>query len=112
NDEAHEHCEALVAQSSATFTTSANLADRLRPWHPDALYVPNGLEPSFIASVEGPLPRRGPRRVIGYLGVISDRTDPALLAAVADRFLDCEVSLVGWVDGWTEEVKALLARPN
>jgi Glycosyl transferases group 1 len=107
-----EHCEALVQKSDATFTTSADLADRLRPWHRGALHVPNGLEPSFIADLEPPRPSRRPRRVIGCLGVISDRTDPALLTAVADRFRECDISLVGWVDGWTDEIKALLARPN
>jgi glycosyltransferase involved in cell wall biosynthesis len=107
-----EHCEVLVQKSAATFTTSADLAERLRPWHRDVLYVPNGLEPSFIADVDRPQPRSRPRRMIGYLGVISDRTDPALLAAVADRFPECDISLVGWVDGWTDEIEALFARPN
>jgi hypothetical protein len=108
----HEHCELLVQRSAATFTTSAELAERLRSWQPDALYVPNGLEPSFIADPNAPTPRPSSQPVIGYLGVISDRTDPALLAAVADRFTQCELRIVGWIDGWTEEVKALLGRPN
>jgi hypothetical protein len=107
-----EHCEALVQKSAATFTTSADLAERLRPWQPDALYVPNGLEPSFIADPDSPESSRASRPVIGYLGVISDRTDPALLSAVADRFPHCDLSLVGWIDGLTDEVRALMARPN
>ena len=53
-DTDREHCEVLVQESSATFTTSADLADRLRPWHAGAMYVPNGLEPSFIADVNQP----------------------------------------------------------
>ena len=57
-DAGREHCEALVQKSAATFTTSADLADRLRPWQPRAVYVPNGLEPSFIAKVEQAEPRR------------------------------------------------------
>jgi hypothetical protein len=112
SDAEREHCESLVQKSDATFTTSADLAERLRPWHRGALYVPNGLEPSFIADPARPQAVNTARRVIGYLGVISDRTDPALLAAVADRFPHCDVSLVGWIDGWTDEVKALLDRPN
>jgi glycosyltransferase involved in cell wall biosynthesis len=108
-----EHCEALVQQSAATFTTSSDLAARLRPWHRGALYVPNGLEPSFIADIDRPEPAVATtRRVIGYLGVISERTDPALLSAVADRFPECDVRLVGWIDGWSDEIRALLAKPN
>jgi glycosyltransferase involved in cell wall biosynthesis len=101
-----------VQQSAATFTTSADLADRLRPWHRGALYVPNGLEPSFIANSESAQPIAVGRRVIGYLGVISERTDPALLSAVADRFPECDLRLVGWVDDWSDEIRALLAKPN
>jgi glycosyltransferase involved in cell wall biosynthesis len=108
-----EHCEALVQQSAATFTTSSDLAARLRPWHRGALYVPNGLEPSFIADIDRPEPPVATtRRVIGYLGVISERTDPALLSAVADRFPECDVRLIGWIDGWSDEIRALLAKPN
>lgn len=108
-----EHCEALVRKSAATFTTAADLADRLRPWRSDALYVPNGLEPSFIADIDPVIAPVAPtRRVIGYLGVISERTDPVLLAAVADRFPECDLRLVGWIDGWSDEIRALIARPN
>ncbi len=111
-DSDREHCEALVQESTATFTTSADLADRLSPWHAGATYVPNGLEPSFIADVNKPTALSTDRRVIGYLGVVSERTDPALLAAVADRFPHCDLRLVGWIDGWSDEIRALLAKPN
>jgi len=111
-DADREHCEVLVQESTATFTTSADLADRLRPWHAGATYVPNGLEPSFIADVNQPTASSTDRRVIGYLGVVSERTDPALLAAVAERFPHCDLRLVGWIDGWSDEIRALLAKPN
>jgi glycosyltransferase involved in cell wall biosynthesis len=107
-----EHCEALVKDSVATFTTSADLADRLRPWQREALYVPNGLEPSFIANVDDAGGITAARPVIGYLGVISERTDPALLSAVADRFPECDIRLVGWIDRSSDDIKTLLAKSN
>jgi glycosyltransferase involved in cell wall biosynthesis len=108
-----QHCEALVSRSSAVFTTSADLATRLQPWNRLAKYVPNGLEPSFVADPDALDVRpASARRSIGYVGVISERTDPTLLTAVADRFLECDLNLVGWVDGWTDEIRALLGRPN
>ena len=106
-------CEDLVAASDATFTTSAELAERLRPWQPEASYVPNGLDPAFLADPADPVAEpTGRRPVLGYLGVLSERTDLSLIAVVADRFQDCDVELVGWVDGNPPELAPLLARRN
>jgi glycosyltransferase involved in cell wall biosynthesis len=112
--EEERYCEALIARSDMAFATAEDLAARLRRWQPLAAYVPNGLDPSFLADRNAPpsnRARRGPK-VIGYVGVISERTDPALLTAVVDRFPDCVLELVGWVNGWTDEVHALMRRPN
>lgn len=106
-------CEDLVAASQATFTTSADLAARLQPWQRWTTYVPNGLDPFFIADPDAAPPERPRERpVIGYLGVLSARTDLTLIAAVADAFPGCDLEIVGWVDGQPPELPGLLARQN
>jgi len=105
--------EALVRRSDAVFATSADLERRLIAWNPGIRYVPNGLEPDFIANEQIVPPRPAGRRpVIGYVGVFSGRTNPVLLRRVAQEFRDCDLELVGWVSGDNEDLQALFREPN
>jgi glycosyltransferase involved in cell wall biosynthesis len=86
----------------------------LAPWHARVRYIPNGLDREFLASEDDirRLPEPGRRPILGYLGVLSQRTDLGLLFQVASRFNDCDLHIAGWADESETAVARLLALPN
>jgi len=88
--------ERLARRAAQIFTTTAELAERLRAFNPNVQVVPNGVDPSFFAppppGEADPLPEVARPR-IGYIGLIAAWTDFELLEAIAARWPGQVVSI-------------------
>jgi teichuronic acid biosynthesis glycosyltransferase TuaH len=103
---AASHADLVVAHSPV-------LTERWQRYAP--LFVPNGVEPEFFAAVDtAPLPNDValPRPIVGFVGMLSNRIDLALLEAIAAR--GRSLLLVGPRQHTfeIERIAQLLERPN
>jgi glycosyltransferase involved in cell wall biosynthesis len=109
----HASFSRLVAMSDAVFTTSPETAQALGALNRRCRFLPNAVDASLL--VDPARVRCGqstPPRV-GFVGVISARTDIALLGAIADALPRAQLIVVGWVDNdRLVEFRALLNKPN
>ncbi len=85
---------ALVEQAGLVIVTSESLADRLRCFGADPRYLPHGVDLfPWRAS-----PARAEEPVLGFLGMLDWRLDPALLRFVAESRPRWQIRLVGPVE--------------
>ena len=89
--------EALRA-ADVVFTGGRSLHEGVRELRPDAHLFPSGVEPEHYAAART-MRRRHERPVAGYLGVIDERLDLALIAALAEALPDWEIRMIGPVIG-------------
>jgi glycosyltransferase involved in cell wall biosynthesis len=102
----------LVSIADMVLTTSPATAEELRALNPQARFLPNAVDARLVVSPEAVRTLRGRPRQIGFLGVISPRTDIDLLAAVATGVPGAELVLVGWIDGREQEMQKVLKLSN
>lgn len=120
---------ATVARADATICVGRHRTEQLRKRVPDAAgrihHLPHGT-PEF-ALAPGPLPvpanappdlRHLPRPLLGYIGTLEDRVDWRLLNALAERFSEASIVLIGrcpelrGATPWERDCKRFLERPN
>jgi glycosyltransferase involved in cell wall biosynthesis len=103
----------LVSMSDAVFTTSPDTARSLRMLNQRIDFLPNAVDTRLLVDpVNVRLVRASPAR-IGFVGVISARTDIELLKAIAGRLPTAQLVIVGWVDAdRTEEFGSLREMSN
>jgi glycosyltransferase involved in cell wall biosynthesis len=112
-DEQYSTFERVVAISDRVLTTSPLTAAKLEALNPTSAYLANGVDAALLADPAEIRPQRQTTRRIGYVGVISARTDVRLLHKIAVRCPDAQLVLVGWVDPDREaEVEPLRQLPN
>jgi teichuronic acid biosynthesis glycosyltransferase TuaH len=105
-----------LRRADVVLAVTAELAQRWRGLGSDPVVFPNGCDPEAYARVPytepGPVPEGFPEPVAGVVGLLTDRIDLGLLAAVADTGVG--LLLVGRREQrWSpRSVDALLARPN
>ncbi|MDP9365392.1 MAG: glycosyltransferase [Chloroflexota bacterium] len=91
----------LLARADLVFAGTPSVYERKTSRHPDVHLFPSGVEPADFAPARDarlPPPRElqgAPRPVVGYCGVIDERSDLDLLASVADLRPDWTWVLVG-----------------
>lgn len=118
-----------VAQADWTVCVAVERADRLKNAYPEharkIIHLPHAApewtipEKAWLAPASAPPELAGiPRPILGYLGGLEDRVDYDLLLALADRFPNTSIVLVGpkpGVEGdtaWQKRARELLAKPN
>jgi glycosyltransferase involved in cell wall biosynthesis len=87
------HRQALDT-ADLVFTGGRSLHRDVCAVRPDATLFASGVEPEHYAAAVT-LRRHRPRPVAGYIGVIDERLDLELLAQVADRLADWDITVVG-----------------
>ena len=91
----------LLARADLVFAGTPSVYERKKSRHPDVHLFPSGVEPADFAPARDarlPPPRElqgASRPVVGYCGVIDERSDLDLLASVADLRPDWTWVLVG-----------------
>lgn len=92
-----ENARALLARADLVFTGGRSLHAKRAGLGPKVRCEPSGVELERFSADVAPHPLlaqlRGP--VLGYAGVIDERIDLALIAALADAFPDGHIVLVG-----------------
>jgi UDP-galactopyranose mutase len=106
---------ALFAAADLVFAGGPSLYEARRDRHPSVHCFPSGVEPAHFARAAGglaPHPALAalPRPVLGFYGVLDERLDLELIAAVADARPDWTLALVGPVVKIAE--RDLPRRPN
>jgi glycosyltransferase involved in cell wall biosynthesis len=88
---------ALIAEADLVVASARSLEERARALGArNVVRVPNGAEVEHFRARPAARPRYADgRKVIGYFGAVSDWLDVELLRAVANRFRDCQVVLIG-----------------
>ena len=96
-DRMEEHDREVLARADVIFTGGRSLYASRAALGPKVRCEPSGVEfDRFAADVAPhPLPSQLRRPVFGYVGVIDERIDVALIDAVADAFPEGHVVLVG-----------------
>lgn len=93
----------LLRRADLLFTGTGTLLDTKTKGHPDAHFIGCGVDyRRFAAGPDEPEPeelRSLPRPILGYIGTLSDRLDRALLEALALRFPEASLVLIGPVHG-------------
>jgi len=92
--EMRERQDALLAEADVVFTGGRSLQEGVADRRPDAHLFPSGVDAAHYA----PARRRNGTRtrpVAGYVGVIDERLDLELIAALAAELADWEIRLVG-----------------
>jgi len=92
--EMRERQDELLAEADLVFTGGRSLLEGVVGRRPDAHLFPSGVDPGHYE----PARRRDgsrPRPVAGYVGVIDERLDLALIAELAAELPDWEIRLVG-----------------
>jgi teichuronic acid biosynthesis glycosyltransferase TuaH len=74
--------QTIEKQSDVIFTVSSELL-KLFPDHKNAHFIPNGVRPFETVDIQSPQPLADRRIRIGYVGVIQDRVNAAILQAIA-----------------------------
>lgn len=88
-----------LARADVVFTASPSLhRSVIEQGRPDAYLAPGGVDPAHFARPRRPRTDRR-RPVAGYVGLIDERIDAGLVAAVAAALADWEIRMVGPVAG-------------
>jgi glycosyltransferase involved in cell wall biosynthesis len=87
--------EELLAEADVIFTGGRSLQAGITARRRDAHLFPSGVDPRDYAAARRPRPGAGGRPVAGYVGVIDERLDLDLIAAVAAELEDWEIRMVG-----------------
>ncbi|MGV8083343.1 MAG: glycosyltransferase [Coriobacteriia bacterium] len=89
----------LVAErADVVFTVSKSLAERFDPAAQRVSWQPNGVDSTRFTGEPGPIPgdlANLPRPILGYVGVIQERLDVAILAALAEAMPSASIALIG-----------------
>lgn len=106
----------LLPQVDVVFAGGRSLYRSRRDSHPRVLLIPSGVEPDHFAAALAPDTELAPeiadlpRPILGYIGVIDERIDLALLDAVAAQHPEWSLVMVGPTA--KIEADALPQRPN
>jgi UDP-galactopyranose mutase len=110
-----EHEERLLRQAHVVFTGGWSLYEAKRSRHPNVHCLPSSVDVTHFRQARQPLPAPadqagipGPR--LGFCGVLDERLDVELLAAVADARPDWQLVMLGPVV--KIDPAALPRRPN
>jgi glycosyltransferase involved in cell wall biosynthesis len=87
------HGEALT-EADVVFAGGRSLHAGVSALRPDAHLFPSGVDPDDYAAARRPRPGSG-RPVAGYVGVIDERLDLELVAALAELLPEWEIRMVG-----------------
>ena len=93
--------EALCRRADLVVTTSGPLQESRKPWNPNTILVPHGVDyEHFAQALDDNLPEPAelaaiPRPRLGFFGLLRDWVDLDLLAEVARRRPDWHVVLLG-----------------
>lgn len=89
--------ERMLEAAQVVFTGTYTLLESVRTRGYEATFVPCGVDAeAFRAGGAEPADLCGlPRPIIGYVGTLSERIDTRLLAALAARFPEASLALVG-----------------
>ncbi len=114
-----QHMErSLLQRADLVFVVSKRLYESKSPYNPNTFLVPNGVDFEAFSSALGepePPDLSGiPHPRIGYVGVLNDKIDLALLRSVAERRPKWQLVIVGpdMVRHDREGVNALASLPN
>jgi len=107
----------LVMSADLVTVTARRLMDETLPLRPDALLVPNAVDPEHfepdasrtVPSDLAPIASKG-RPIIGYFGALADWFDYDLLAKAAEAMPQCEFVLLG--PDYDGSIRRLPSRPN
>lgn len=91
---------ALMASADLVFAGGPSLYEARRGRHPRVSCFPSGVEPAHFAQAANGVARPAdlaahPHPVLGFYGVIDERLDLGLLAAVADARPDWTIAMIG-----------------
>jgi glycosyltransferase involved in cell wall biosynthesis len=92
--------EDLCRRADLVVTTSMALHEARRPWNPNTILVPHGVDYEHFSQALGDLPEPAdlagiPRPRLGFFGLLRDWVDLGLLAEVARRRPDWHIVLLG-----------------
>ncbi len=105
----------LISRARGSFAVTPSLVERLtRRGAKNVLRHGNGVACEAFATCAATPPPHAGRKRLGYLGALYDWVDFALLTAVAKRFADCELLLIGPTSRGSvaRDLAALRALPN
>ncbi|CAA9214372.1 MAG: Glycosyltransferase [uncultured Acidimicrobiales bacterium] len=103
--------QAALKAADVVFTGGRSLHRGVTAFrHKDVHCFPSGVEPEHYAEASHLRPESRPRPVAGYVGVIDERIDLDLVAAIADALPDWDVEMVGPVA--KIDLATLPTRPN
>ncbi len=84
-----------LAAADVVFTGGRSLFNKVVKQRPERTYLfPSGVEPEHYEPAID-LRQKGDKPVAGYVGVIDERVDLQLVAAIAERLPDWEIRMVG-----------------
>lgn len=91
---------AVLAAADLVFAGGPSLYEARRNRHPAVSCFPSGVESAHFATAMNGIPRPAdlnnrPRPIIGYYGVIDERVDLGLIAAIADAHPEWTVAMIG-----------------
>jgi len=91
---------ALMATADLVFTGGPSLYEARKGRHPRVSCFPSGVEPAHFAQAANGILRpldlnARPRPILGFYGVIDERVDLDLLAAVADTRPEWTIAMIG-----------------
>lgn len=113
--DAHADDATMLARADLVFTTGEARREALRDRHPDVHAFPSCVDLAHFAQARSWIAEPAdqvfiPHPRVGYVGVVDDRLDLELLAAVADRRPDLHLVMLGPVV--KIEPTSLPQRPN
>ena len=91
---------ALMADADLVFAGGPSLYEARKDRHPRVFCFPSGVEPAHFAQAANGVAHPAdlaalPGPILGFYGVIDERVDLALLAAVADARPDWTIAMIG-----------------
>jgi UDP-galactopyranose mutase len=92
----------ILKRADIVFTGTLTLYERKKGLRPDATFIPCGVRFDLFYRAYGTAPlaepediRGLPRPILGYMGTLSDRIDDSIIRALAERFRDASLVLIG-----------------
>ena len=92
----------ILKNADIVFTGTQTLNERKKGLRPDATFIPCGVHFDLFYRAQGTAPlaepediRGLPRPILGYMGTLSDRIDVSIIRALAERFQDASLALIG-----------------
>lgn len=87
----------IVERVSTVWASSTTLYNHWQQQHPNVLLVPNALDPATLSKLETslPSPRNNQKKVLGYVGTISNWFDWDWVITLARAQPDAEIRLIG-----------------